>query len=162
MSFYLALAFACIIAAVVCLWIFRSMVEIGRTAYRSIIPGAKDSSNEVQLMRLSTRLHETRSPWGWARNGISRVAGKSQLATPWGWPGSSGLHNSNRDTIVSGLENSAAVSSLRSLLKSKTGSESAGDRPRRDKRSGSVTRSRKAKARMAAERAGENTKPWGW
>lgn len=129
MLFYIALAIACVIAATVCLWLFRSMVEVGKTAYRALLPSARSEYRQVKLAQLNSNLQETPSPWGWSRNGdyrTSRTAkwkdfahrpeAESRKKVPWGWPGSEGLKRSNLELISEGLENSAAVASVKSML----------------------------------------------
>ena len=37
---YVLIAFACFVAALICLWLFRAVAEVGKAAYHAILPSA--------------------------------------------------------------------------------------------------------------------------
>lgn len=170
MLFYVALAIACIVAATVCLWLYRSMVEVGKTAYRTILPSGGnrrfESRRQKTFVRLNSTVAQTRSPWGWSKhNAPSRsragTGGRSGEQVPWGWPGSSGLKRSNLDLIGRGLETSAAVDSVRSVTGSGNKDRNKVGWPYREERFEFKGRSRRTAAREQAVTGGKS-KPWGW
>ncbi len=183
MVFYIALGVACCIVAAVALWLFRSVVEVGKTAYRAILPSARGQKQSTRLAHLNNTLSETPNPWGWAgADGARRAAlhkdktttrrnrksqkrsGGSSEKTPWGWPGSDGLHQSNREMIADGMENSAAVAAVRNLVSGDDKSSEKVGWPYRDE--GNKTKRGKQQTRERYVGFGatpdKRSKPWGW
>lgn len=129
MLFYIILAISCIIVAAVVVRFSRSVAEIGKAAFHVILPSSKGNIREPKLAELNSNLSESVTPWGWANSGelrhavsrgerISRrsVQKKSAEKVPWGWPGSESLQRSNRDAVTEGIEKSALVASVKSML----------------------------------------------
>jgi hypothetical protein len=174
MLFYIALGIACIIAATVCLWLFRSMMEVSRSAYNAILPGRKDNTRQARFKHLNTSLSSTPSPWGWYKSGgspaLARRVGErkspsyaaKEESVPWGWPGSDGLKKSNLELINKGLGNSAAVASVKSLL-SRPGNEinQTIGWPYREDTFELGDKSYKTSRPKKASKGGK-AKPWGW
>lgn len=74
MLFYAALVVAGVIAAAVVVWIARSMMVAGQSAYRSMSP-AKASGKSARLAHLNSNRSATPSPWGWSGQSGAAVAG---------------------------------------------------------------------------------------
>lgn len=181
MLFYVALAIACFIAATVCLWLFRSMMEVGKSAYRAILPSGRNQDRQVRLANLNSNLADTPAPWGWNGSGSRRSAPvqtpvrktahrSSKEKVPWGWKGNQGLGKSNHDLISSGLESSAAVASVKSMLgrldhhgnaTDSTGKSSTVGWPYREESFDFGGRNYKVKRQKKASSGGD-AKPWGW
>lgn len=64
MLFYAALTVAGVVAAAVVVWMLRSMMVAGRSAYRTLSPSARGSS-DVKLAHLNSNLAAAPAPWGW-------------------------------------------------------------------------------------------------
>lgn len=181
MLFYVALAIACFITATVCLWLFRSMVEVGKSAYRAFLPSGRSQERQVRLANLNSNLAATPAPWGW--NGSSsrrsasvrtpvrkKVHSTSKEKVPWGWKGNQGLGKSNLDLISDGLEGSAAVASVKSMLgrlDNHGNATASADKsstvgwPYREESFDFGGRNYKVKRQKRASSGGD-AKPWGW
>lgn len=181
MLFYIALGLACVIAAAVALWIFRSIYDVGKTAYRSILPSSEQKKNDARLAHLNTDLGRAPNPWGWSGTGGARHANlikdrkpahsrqptrrqrrKANGRTPWGWPGSEGVQASNMEILSEGIEKSAAVSSVKKILHAdgKPARSENVDWPYEGKqrKPQPVQRSRY----VGTTRSSGKAKPWGW
>lgn len=177
MLFYVALAIACCIAAVVALWLVRTMLEVGTSTLRTFLPGAQSEAKKARLAHLNPNLKDTPSPWGWSAAGEARHTGLQREPTrhagnlaepsprdkvPWGWRGNEGLQRSNRAWISEGIENSNAVSAMRSLGGKQDGNAKAAvGWPYREERS-TISRRKRPKRRRSALGNGKPAKPWGW
>ena len=100
MFFYTSIFIASFIVAMVILWIYKSLANVGKQLYRALLPSAKDDpSSKLEPKILPTTINETRTPWGWdslSKSSNHRLKGLDALAvtpmlnnipTPWGWPG---------------------------------------------------------------------------
>jgi len=170
MLFYFALAIACVITASVCLWLFRSLVDVGRSAYHSILPSVRnnrlEARREAAFVALNANLTDARSPWGWGNNDSpSRMRRKEEDSSgervPWGWPGNSGLKRSNLGLIGNGLAHSAAAASIKNLERNDRKARNAIGWPYREERFETRAKRRKSRTAKVAE-GGRNSKPWGW
>lgn len=94
MLFYLALATVCVLSAMVCLWMVRSIIRVSRDAYQVFLPGAVKKRQEAKFHHLNPNLAATPVPWGWGPGSVaprmvpevSRVEPAAPLApVPWGW-----------------------------------------------------------------------------
>jgi hypothetical protein len=65
MLFYVALTVAGVVAAAVIVWVFRSFMMAGKTAYRSMSSGR----GAPKLAHLNSNLAATPAPWGWGNGG---------------------------------------------------------------------------------------------
>lgn len=74
MLFYVALTVAGVVAAAVIVWIFRSVMVAGKSAYRTMSPGS--SRGEVKLAHLNSNLAATPAPWGWGNGGGTPAASR--------------------------------------------------------------------------------------
>jgi len=93
MFFYTALLIACVIIALVILYLYNSIVEVGRTIYRAFLPSARTNfRTQPQDKNLATTINDTLTPWGWngrEDRGMREAKPKrTNLKTsrkPWGW-----------------------------------------------------------------------------
>jgi hypothetical protein len=171
-----------VIAAVVVLWLFRSLSDASRAAYQSFLPsghGRKLKPGSAQLSHLNPNISNPSRPWGWGRSGHAPVVpaadGRHVTAStkqvPWGWPGSSGLKQANADLISAGLGRSPAASSVTNLVywhdsnvSKELKNREVSAWPYRDEAL-AATPSFKQRRRKTASRStssGDKGKPWGW
>jgi hypothetical protein len=93
MFFYVALLIACVIIALVILYLYNSLVEVGRTIYRAFLPSAKTNfTTQPQDKNLATTINDTPTPWGWdsqaysvTRKAKPKRANLKTTGKPWGW-----------------------------------------------------------------------------
>jgi len=188
MLFYIALSVACVIAAIICLWLFRSLSDASRAVYQSFLPSGhsqKLKPRDAQLAHLNPNVSAPSRPWGWGRSGLapvipvvdahrisaSETAATSAQPVPWGWPGSSGLKQANADLIGAGLGSSPAASSVSNLVywhdsnvSKELKNREVSAWPYRDEAL-AATPSFKQRRRKSASRStssGDPNKPWGW
>lgn len=174
MFFYTSLFVASIIVAVVVLYLYNAVVDVGRTVYKTLLPSSKDKlTAHIPEEALSTTINETLTPWGWSTESSQAKVGRTNRAlspkqTPWGWKGNDRVvrhHGAKRGA------NSGAANGLDGFA-AKTGNESnPAENPvatvgwpyREEKfefagKSYKVTR----KARPAKTNLRNTGKPWGW
>ena len=99
MFFYTSLFVVSLFMAFVILWLYRSLVGIGRVVCRAILPGSKENVlPDTKDEKLVTTLKNVPTPWGWRRKSAfqyfakakkadSEVIDLSGNAIPWGWKG---------------------------------------------------------------------------
>lgn len=75
MLFYAALIVAGVVAAAVVVWIARSMMFAGKSAYRTMSPKGR-SSTQARLAHLNSNLAAAPAPWGWGNNAGASAASK--------------------------------------------------------------------------------------
>jgi len=94
MFFYTSLFVASLIVALVVLWLYHALADVGKAVYRAILPSSKDNPadhlNRESVLR--TTINDTPTPWGWGEHAKpSQAARTSRIApsesVPWGWPG---------------------------------------------------------------------------
>jgi len=69
MFFYISLFIACIAAAVLVLYLYHAITDIGREIYRAMLPSAKDNGMRARTRTLrSKKVNKTPTPWGWKGN----------------------------------------------------------------------------------------------
>lgn len=171
MLFYIALAVACVIAAVVCLWLYRLLSEAGHATYLAFLPGARDDRKNKRFTHLNpdpSLHHEPRYSAASARRPGATAENKvSENKVPWGWPGSEGLKRSNMEVIGAGLERSPAARSVRDLVSRQDpfpqrraeGESLIGWPYRKDT---FETEDRKERKQTRSRRSSGPGKPWGW
>jgi len=66
MFFYVSLFIACVIAALLVLYILNALADVGKAVYKSILPSRKDHlTNSISNVRFNTKVNDTPTPWGW-------------------------------------------------------------------------------------------------
>jgi hypothetical protein len=96
MFYYAALFVASFIAAAVVLWLYRSLVGVGKAVYQAFLPSSVTDDNltaHVADDRLPLTINDTATPWGWGKNESPAQAARTGAVVqddpvPWGWPGS--------------------------------------------------------------------------
>ena len=79
MFFYTSLFVAGLIVALLILWLYNAILDVGKQVYRAILPSSKSNvTRHVQEIPLHTTINDT----------VAKTrAAKPSKATPWGWPG---------------------------------------------------------------------------
>lgn len=107
MFFYTSLFIASLIVALVALWLYHALADIGKVVYRAILPSSKgnpaDHLEPAAVLR--TTINDTPTPWGWGDDAKpSQAARTAKIApsdsVPWGWPGNNNKireHGNNYD-----------------------------------------------------------------
>ena len=120
MLFYVALIVAGVVAAAVIVWVFRSFMMAGKTAYRSMSPSR---SGEPKLAHLNSNLAATPAPWGWGNAGgapaparLDRDAGPVIRPKPKDWSQSEVYARSNEKMARERDATSPHVGSVRNVL----------------------------------------------
>jgi len=93
MFFYTSLFIACLIIALVILYLYNSVAEVGRTIYRAFLPSGRTKfSAQPQDRNSATTINDTLTPWGWngrSDRGIREAKPKrtnfKTISKPWGW-----------------------------------------------------------------------------
>jgi len=93
MFFYTALFVASVVAAIVIIWLYRSIADAGKAVYQAMLPSSKHAATshlESQTMR--TTVNGTPTPWGWKSHETPANLAKTHAAlptekSPWGWKG---------------------------------------------------------------------------
>jgi hypothetical protein len=97
MFFYTSLFVASFIVAFIALWLYKSLVDIGKSFYQAILPSSKnDITAHVEESNSPVTVNEAKTPWGWGGHATpateariqAAVPDKSASNVPWGWPGS--------------------------------------------------------------------------
>ena len=150
MLFYVALAIACIIAALLSIWLFRMLSLIGRQSFQAILPTAKRKKPDrfahlhptlTRHFQPSPRLRQRESMLealpGW--NSYSRYIDSPEQSSeriPWGWQGRENHLKAGRYADGRGVLASSG--------------------------SGSNQRRRRKKASRGGDGKDHGSKPWGW
>lgn len=99
MFFYASLFVASFIVAMIVLWLYKSLANIGKAIYQAILPSSKSNFTE-HAKDTVTRLtvNNTPTPWGWGGNAKPANVARTNAAStgnqpsnaqaiPWGWRG---------------------------------------------------------------------------
>ena len=169
MLFYVALIVAGVVAAAVIVWVFRSFMMAGKTAYRSISPSRK---GEPKLANLNSNLAATPAPWGWGNGSgtpaaarVNRDSGPVSRPKSRDWSQSEVYARSNEKMARERHATSPHVGSVRNVL---TGYDMQRDTktdtscwPYKDNLS-SGSSPVPAENPTLTEDGERPTKPWGW
>jgi hypothetical protein len=106
MFFYISLFVACVISALLVLYVYNALADVGKAVYKSILPSRKDHlTRNIRNVRFNSKVNETPTPWGWkggdhgarepvakgstmnAANGLDAFVNKhGNESTSVGWP----------------------------------------------------------------------------
>ena len=69
MFFYVSLFIACVISALLVLYIYHALADVGKAVYRNFLPGQKDNlASHIEDVRFHSKINDTPTPWGWKGN----------------------------------------------------------------------------------------------
>lgn len=169
MFFYTALFVASVIAALIILYLYNSLKEVGKAVYRAFLPSSKDNlARQIHDTPYHATINDTPTPWGWDDHAtpVKRVKTAPPSPsdnTPWGWKGGDHqVRENGRKGSASGLD--AFVNSTGSGQASKTRKQAAVGWPYREEKSESTGKAYKVTRKVALQRTNLKTtsKPWGW
>jgi len=69
MFFYVSLFVACVISALLVLYIYNALADAGKAVYKAILPSKKSNvTSHVRNVRFNSKVNEAQTPWGWKGN----------------------------------------------------------------------------------------------
>lgn len=69
MFFYVSLFIACVISALLFLYLFHALADVGRAVYRSFLPSQKENlARHIGDVKFHSKVNDTPTPWGWKGN----------------------------------------------------------------------------------------------
>ncbi|MDX2416456.1 MAG: hypothetical protein QNK19_03240 [Xanthomonadales bacterium] len=162
MFFYISLLVGSIVAAVVLLYFVHAIMNLGRSAYTAMLPGAKKDrrTSHLENTRFSEH-HKMQTPWGWKGHASPASVARTHPAMPlekttWDWKG--------KDTKTTNKSQTEKSTGLDGFLASEAAPKPTVGWPYREDKldvAGSaykVTR----KAKPVKTNLRDNGKPWGW
>jgi len=172
MFFYTSLFIACVVIALVFLFFYNSVADLGKLIYRKFHSGSKKKPAAHQEERiLATTINDTPTPWGWASHATPENIARTHPAapsrqSPWGWPGHHHETYAHHSAGVTGNTNGGGASHSHNGGASKpeeTETPTVGWPYREEKfelsgKAYKVTR----KARPKRTNLRTTGKPWGW
>ena len=93
MFFYTALFIASVITALIILYLYNALMDVGKAVYRAILPSSKDNlARHIDDTPYHVTINDTPTPWGWdsqaaPANRVKTVPASPNDNTPWGWKG---------------------------------------------------------------------------
>ena len=172
MFFYALLFLASVVAALVILRLYNSIVSIGKTIYTAFLPSTKDRiTDHLEDVPLLTTINETRTPWGWKNHSTPSTLARTHPAqadkqTPWGWPGNAkkirehkpANQSSDRPDLNTYLKHQRANSQVVAEKKSTVGW------PYREETFEFAGKDYKVTRKVKPKKTNLSTtgKPWGW
>jgi hypothetical protein len=178
MFFYISLFIASVVAAIIILYVYNAIVDVGKQVYRSFLPSSKrkfknKATNHVSEPRYTSTINDTPTPWGWQSHATPANTARTHPApassvdnTPWGWKAKNqGVHERG---AKNGNENSSGLDGY--LKKTSYGSEPAATPkptvgwPYREEKSEMAGKAYKVKRATTFRRTNlkETSTPWGW
>ena len=170
MFFYTALFVASVIAAIVILYLYNALKDVGTAVYRAFLPSSKDNlARHINDTPYHATINDTPTPWGW--DGQNAAAAENPLRTivpaspnddtPWGWKGND---QEIREHGRKPTTRNAFLNKTTGERASKTSKQSAVGWPYREEKlelAGTAYKvSRKATPRKTNLKT--TSKPWGW
>lgn len=156
MFFYTSLFIASLFAALIVLWVYRTVAFSIKSVYKTVLPTSDTGpTSHLKDKAVPITSREKPTPWGWKGHETPANAAKTHAALPtekpnWGWSGGQqGIHEQNGSYAVS---KPAAA-----------GKPGAGW-PYREEKSEFAGKAYKVTRKVATKTASTNTadKPWGW
>ena len=174
MFFYALLFIGSVIAAVMILYLYNMLLRIGKSVYRSRLPGSRDNlTSHLDAIRFSTAINDVQTPWGWKSHATPESTARTHPAAPnrqapWGWSG----NNSNREVRDRGPGTmNPDATGFDAFLSNNVGASGPGSAqqspvrwPFREDKSEAAGRVYKVtrKAGLPKTNLKNTAKPWGW
>lgn len=142
MFFYVSLFIACVISAIVVVYLYNALADVGKAVYRAFLPSSKNNSTRhVRNVRFGSKINDT--------------------PTPWGWKG--GEHDTRGSSIKSTVP--AGTTGLNALINDHGNESTSVGWPYREDKVESAGKAYKVTRKTAGKRLpvrGGNKQPWGW
>lgn len=174
MFFYTSLFVASVIVALVVVWLFNAIMDVGKQVYRAMLPSSKDNlTSHVHDVPLNTTINDTPTPWGWKSHETPRNAAKTHAATPipakstpWGWPGNEGevRKHGPEHVMPNGSRTEADMWGLGGKAKSTEPAKLKVGWPYREEKFEFAGKSYKVSRKRKVRKTdlSKTGKPWGW
>ena len=173
MFFYTALLVASVIAALIILYIYNALADIGKAVYRAFLPSSKDNlSSHIDDTPYHATINDTPTPWGWdgqaePASPVRAVPASPNDDAPWGWKGNDheirehGPRSAVRNA-TSGLD--AFLNKAASERASKAGRQATVGWPYREEKFEFAGKAYKVTRKATPRKTNLETagKPWGW
>lgn len=156
MVFYSLLLVASVIVALIVLYLYHQLADVGQAVYRALLPSAKNNSTPyIRKRRVRATVNEAATPWGW-QGSDHKIRENGPRRT-----GQSAARKTDQNTAL-GLD--AFLSKHENGSKSDTGSQGRVGWPYREEEFGSAGKTYKVtrKTRPARTNLKTTGKPWGW
>lgn len=164
MLFYTALFIASLIVALILLWIFHALADVGKAVYRAMLPSSKDNPTahlEAETVRAS--VNDTPTPWGWGEHSKPAQAARTTAAAsadtvPWGWPGN------DREIRDHGQNYQLNAGGALTEPKTEEKKETGVGWPYREEKFDFAGKAYKVTRKVVPKKTNlrETDKPWGW
>jgi hypothetical protein len=172
MFFYISLFVACVIIALVILYLYNSVAGVGKLIHRTLLPISKNNlTAHLEDKKLATTINDTPTPWGWESHSTPENVAQTHPAAPsgqrpWGWPGNHHATYDHRSTNGTGNASGSGIFHAHNGSASTpeaTESPTVGWPYREEKfefagKAYKVTR----KAKLKRTDLSTTSKPWGW
>jgi len=174
MFFYTALFVASVIAALIILYLFNALKNVGQAVYRAFLPSSKDNlARHIDDAPYHATINDTPTPWGWngqaapVVNPVKPVPASPNDDAPWGWKGNDhavrehGPKSAVR-TAVAGLD--AVLNNTGNESGTKSNRQSAVGWPYREEKFELAGKAYKVTRKATLRKTNLETtgKPWGW
>jgi hypothetical protein len=88
MFFYTSLFIVSIFVALIVLWLYHSIADVGQTLLKSILPDKKKGpTSHLSARIMSKTINETQTPWGWRNHETPAKRARAHAATPLNYHG---------------------------------------------------------------------------
>jgi len=82
MFFYVSLFIACVIAAILVLYLYNALAGVGKAVYQAFLPSQKDNiTSHVRDVSYHSKVNDTQTPWGWKGNDVGTRQRGTKAAT---------------------------------------------------------------------------------
>jgi len=69
MFFYVSLFIACVLTAIVFLYLYHALMDVGKAVYKVLLPSSKENvTRHRRNVRFNSVVSDTPTPWGWNGN----------------------------------------------------------------------------------------------
>lgn len=115
MFFYTSLFVACVIIAIVVLYLYNSVVDVGKSIYKAFLPSSRNKlTAHLEERKVVTTINDTPTPWGWKSHATPENIARTHPAapnaqTPWGWRGKPHQTHNQHSAHGTGNTNGAGV-----------------------------------------------------
>ncbi len=162
MFFYISLLVGSIVGAVILLYFVHAIVNLGRSAYKTMVPSAKNNrTSHLENTRFTANINKAQTPWGWSGHSSPASVARTHPAMPsddtaWDWKG--------KDNKTSNKNQVEKTTGLDGFLASQEAPKPTVGWPYREEKLDVAGNAYKVtrKAKPAKTNLRDKGKPWGW
>ncbi len=94
MLFYISLFIACVISAILVLYLYHLLTDLGRAVYKGLLPSSKNNAtSHLERVRSGSKANGSQAPWGWKGSDHKTREKVSKFAPPIDTAGLDGFLN---------------------------------------------------------------------